>query len=209
MGYGFAVFYALPTRCARVALLCVPLALAACASGGIFDKSLEIVGLMKKPEVPPEVEAELAKIQARRQVTLRMHAGQNLNSDANGRGLSLVTRIYMLRATSQFSQAGYAAFASADRAAFADEVVSTKEVVLTPGQKYEVVETLAPEATHLAVVALFRSPDALRWRYVFDAKAAAKSGVTIGLHGCALSVSSGEPVNVPPDAQRLAGVRCR
>ena len=59
------------------------------------------------------------------------------------------------------------------------------------------------------IVNVFRAPDALRWRFVFDTKAAAKTGITIGAHACALSVSEGDPVGVPPDALRLAGVQCR
>ena len=88
-------------------------------------------------------------------------------------------------------------------------MVESREVVLTPGQHYEVVETLTPNVNHLAVVALFRAPDAQRWRFVFDAKAAAKSGITMGAHACALSVSIGEPLGASPDALRLAGVQCR
>ncbi len=193
--------------------LCVlsALTLAGCASGGLIDKSLELVGL-KKPEPPAGIDPELAlaKLQPR-QVTLRIHAGQVLNTDATGRTLSLVTRIYMLRATTQFSQATYPMFSSnsADKPAFTEEVVSVKEVVLTPGQKYERVEPVPLQASHIAVVALFRAPDSQRWRFVFETKPAMKSGITIGAHGCALSVAAGEPLDVPPESLRLAGVQCR
>jgi type VI secretion system protein VasD len=196
---------------------CVALAAVGCASGGFVDKSLEFVGL-KAPEnldAAKENAASLKegvnKLPVSRDVTLRIHAGQVLNTDPTGRALSVVTRIYKLRSTAQFSQATYAMFASNDsgRAAFADDVISVEEVVLKPGQKYEVVDTLPLSVTNIAVVALFRSPDALRWRFVFDTKAAAKTGITIGAHACALSVSEGEPVGAPPDALRLAGVQCR
>jgi hypothetical protein len=33
--------------------------------------------------------------------------------------------------------------------------------------------------------------------------------VTLGVHGCALSVAEGEPVRAPVEAVRLAGVSCR
>ena len=198
-----------------VALACV---LSGCASGGLVDKTLELVGL--KPaveavapikEVATSAKDELANLPINREVTLRLHAGQVLNTDASGRALSVVTRIYKLRAVAQFSQATYPMFAANDAAAapFASEVVSMNEVVLKPGQKFEVVETLPLEATHFAVVALFRAPDAQRWRFVFDAKAAVKSGITMGAHACALSVSIGEPLGASPDALRLAGVQCR
>ena len=199
-------------RRAQTAAMCLMFAsvLAGCASGGIVDKGLELVGL-KKPEPPAGLDVELPKIELQRKVTLRIHAGQLLNTDGSGRALSLVTRIYKLRSTSQFNQATYAMFTvtGAERPAFFEDVISVQEVVLTPGQKYEVVETLPTDTTHLAVVALFRAPDSQRWRFVFEARAAAKAGITLGAHGCALSVAQGEPIGVQPDALRLAGVQCR
>lgn len=192
------------------------LGMAGCASSGgsgspgLIDKTLEFVGL-KKPEPPALPDGELPKVQLDKKVTLRIHAGQVLNTDPSGRALSLVTRVYKLRGISQFSKAPYEAFkdSASEKAAFGDDLVSAKEVILVPGQQYEVVETLAPEATHLAVVALFRAPDRQRWRFVFDAKAATKSGVTLGAHGCALSVAAGEPLGAAPETLRLAGVQCR
>ena len=191
-------------------LLGLTMLLAGCASGGMLDKSMELVGL-KKPELPAGLETELQKIELQRKVTLRIHAGQLLNTDTAGRPLSLVARVYKLRSTSQFNQATYAMFSSVgnDRLSFADDVISMQEIVLTPGQKYEVVETLPTATSHIAVVALFRAPDNQRWRFVFDTRAAAKSGITLGAHACALSVAQGEPVGVQADAMRLAGVQCR
>jgi type VI secretion system protein VasD len=184
--------------------------LVGCASGGMLDKGMELVGL-KKPELPAGLETELQKIELQRKVTLRIHAGQLLNTDTAGRPLSLVARVYKLRSTSQFNQATYAMFTAAgnDKSSFADDVISIQEIVLTPGQKYEVVETLPTSTSHLAVVALFRAPDSQRWRFVFDTRAAAKTGITLGAHACAMSVSQGEPVGVQADTLRLAGVQCR
>lgn len=213
----FSVFFEglfVSTRRLQTLVLCsllgLTMLLAGCASGGMLDKSMELVGL-KKPELPAGLETELQKIELQRKVTLRIHAGQLLNTDTAGRPLSLVARVYKLRSTSQFNQATYAMFSSAgnDRPPFADDVISMQEIVLTPGQKYEVVETLPTSTSHIAVVALFRAPDSQRWRFVFDTRAAAKSGITLGAHACALSVAQGEPVGVQADAMRLAGVQCR
>jgi hypothetical protein len=33
--------------------------------------------------------------------------------------------------------------------------------------------------------------------------------VTLGVHGCALSVATGDPIDTPPEALRLAGVVCK
>ncbi len=213
----------LTRRLQQAALLVVAAAmLSGCASDGIGGKALEMVGL-KKPEAPPmemsigaggelpTLNGQMPRLPQQRRVAVRIHAGQVLNTDSNGRSLAVVVRLYSLRGTTQFSQATYAMVAAgtSDKPFSNSDVITSKEVVLVPGQKYEMLEPLANDATHLAVVALFRSPDSQRWRFVFDARSAMKTGITVGVHGCAMSVAVGEPVGVQSDALRLAGVQCR
>ena len=85
----------------------------------------------------------------------------------------------------------------------------SRELVLAPRQRHEVIETVTPEASHVAVVALFRAPAEPRWRFVFDARAAARTGITLGLHGCAMSVAEGPVIDAAPETLRVAGVHCR
>lgn len=149
-------------------------------------------------------------------VTVRLHAGDVVNTTTDGRSLSVVARIYKLRDRTAFEQLSYEALqdtgASGARTGaqpdWARDVVETKEVVLAPGQRFEVVETVPPEAPYVAVVALFRAPAPQRWRFVFDTKAAGQTGLTLGVHACALSVAAGQPLGAAPDALRLAGVHC-
>jgi type VI secretion system protein VasD len=139
-----------------------------------------------------------------------VHAGEQLNTDPQKRSLSIVVRIYKLRAANAFLAAPYKAFGSADaeKLAFGGDLLDVRELVLTPGQKHEVVETMPLESSHLAVVALFRAPAEGRWRFAFKTKEAEKSGVTLGLHGCAMSVAAGTPDDAQPETLRLAGVNC-
>lgn len=204
-------------RFAPCALLLLSVPLAGCASSSptstsLFDKALEMVGLQSKPALPEVTADSLQNLPTlSKKVTLRIHAGETLNTDASGRSLSLVAKVYRLKAVEQFLQTPYDAFKDlpGGKATPIEGVVEVREVVLTPGQKYEVIETVPSEVTHLAVVALFRAPDDKRWRFVFDVKGAAATGVTIGVHGCAMSVSEGQPLNAAPESLRLAGVRCR
>lgn len=216
------IFHARRTASLAFGCICA-FALTSCASNGVVDKSLELVGL-KRPDPPslptelpagtsgdlPTLNGQVPSSAAQRQIALRIHAGQVLNTDQAGRSLALVLRIYKLRGTSQFTQTTYPMFAAAtaDKPLQVDDVISSKEIVLVPGQKYEMVEPMPREATHIAVVALFRSPDNLRWRFIFDSRAATRTGITLGAHGCALSVAVGDPVGAQPDALRLAGVQC-
>ena len=175
-----------------------------------MSKAMEMVGLSKPPPkgLP---EGTISAVPKPQRITLRMHAGQALNTDDKGQSLSLVARIYKLRDYAAFSRTPYEAFkdSSPSGHSLGSEVVEMREVVLTPGQRYEVVETLPPAATHIAIVALLRSPDPQRWKFIVDAAEAARTGITIGAHGCALSVAVGEPLMAAPESRRLAGVRCQ
>ncbi|MEK8032533.1 type VI secretion system lipoprotein TssJ [Ideonella sp. DXS29W] len=187
-------------------------------SGGAVDKALDLVGLQRPSTMPAPGSSESASklAAAPSKVAIRLHAGEVLNTTVDGRSLSVVARIYKLRDRAAFEQASYdglqdprgspnGAAASAD---WSRDVVDVKEVVLTPGQKFEVVETVPPEAPYVAVVAMFRAPAPQRWRFVFETKSVAQTGLTLGVHACALSVAAGQPVGAAPDALRLAGVRC-
>jgi type VI secretion system protein VasD len=185
-------------------------AVSGCAStsggDGMVGKTMEMLGL-KAPESREEAKA---MVPVARTLTLRVHAGDQLNTDAQMRSLSVVVRVYKLRRLDAFLAAPYTAFgdAASEKQSFGDDVVDVREVVMRPGQKHEVVETMPNDAGYIAVAALFRAPAEGRWRFAFDAKQAAKSGVTLGLHNCAISVASGSPERAPPEALRLAGVQC-
>lgn len=178
------------------------------AGDGLLDKTLGVIGLqkMERPS-PAPLTPELLQAIAPTKIPLRIHASNQLNSDGATRPLSLVIKIYKLKDHEEFLHATYKSFSQG--AYTHDDVISSREVVLLPGQRYEVEESLPRGTTHLAVAALFRSPDELRWRFVFDVKTNAKQGVTVGAHQCALSVAQGVPVGSPPEAQRLAGTVCR
>lgn len=178
----------------------------------MLDKALQAVGLQK----PPALEqlgklSQMPPLPLHTAVTLRLHAGAVLNTDAAGRALTVVTRIYKLRAIDTFLQAPYEAFQGELNAPtpFAKDVVDVREVVLAPGQRAEGIEKLGPDSQAIAVVALYRNPAPGRWRFAFETKAAGVSGLTLGLHGCAMSVAQGQPIDTAPELLRVAGVRCQ
>lgn len=159
------------------------IALSGCAGNGAITGALEAAGLRRPAEVP-----DLHK--APRTISIRLHASGKLNVDAQGRTLALVTRIYKLRQSAAFEQAPYDTFLSAqkEKDAFGADLLEVKEVILVPGQRYEVLEKVSREAYFVGVVALFHAPAAQRWRLAFSAAEAEKTGMTIGAHACALTV---------------------
>jgi type VI secretion system protein VasD len=177
--------------------------------GEVVSSGLEKLGL-KAPTTLDEAKAAKAAIPIDKDVTLRIHAGDALNVDPAARSLSVVVRVYRLKSADAFVNSPLAAFKDADseKTAFGNDLISAREVVLTPRQKYEVVEALGPDVKYLAVVGMFRAPSQGRWKFVFDKDGASKSGITLGAHACAFSVSAGNPHAVAPELTRLTGVRC-
>ncbi|GAA0767490.1 type VI secretion system lipoprotein TssJ [Ideonella azotifigens] len=183
------------------------------STGGALDTALQTVGLQRPQlqvpdnlSIPPSAQNPKSS-----KVALRLHAAQVMNIDAAGNSLPVVTRIYKLRDKSAFMQVPDSAFQdikSARTSELTSDVVEVKEVALTPGQRYEVTEAVPAEAGYIGVVALFRAPAAGRWRFVFDTRAAAATGLTLGVHGCALSVATGQALDVALELTRLAGVQC-
>jgi type VI secretion system protein VasD len=203
--------YALPLI---VALSCLPMA--GCTTVAerakvepdLLDSALKVVGLQRAQEAPKEAPAERPTKPVK--LTLRIHSGSVLNTDESGNSLTLIARIYKLKDTDAFLQAPYEAFKdpATEKAALGDSLVEVKEVVLKPSGRFEINQLLAPDVPNLGVVALFRAPAEHRWRFAFDAKESSKAGITLGAHGCAMSVAEGTTVGAPPETLRLAGVEC-
>jgi type VI secretion system protein VasD len=186
-------------RALPLPLLVLAAALGGCAGDGLGGRALEATGLRK----PVQLEA----MKAPRNVALRLHAAPKLNTDAQGRPLALVARVYTLRQSAAFEAAPYATFLTpgADREAFGPDLVEVKDVTLVPGQRYEVVEKVPRDAAFVGVVALFRSPAPQRWRMSFAAAEAESAGVTVAVQACALTAGAG----AQPAMSASASVRCQ
>ena len=76
----------------------------------------------------------------------------------------------------------------------ATDLIEVKEVTLIPGQKFQVDEKVTREAYFIGVVGLYRAPALNRWRLSFAAENVEKTGITIGAHGCALTVGAGQVI---------------
>jgi len=173
--------------------------------GSYKDKALEAVGF-KKPETPELPDIQLPD----RKVLWRLHASDSLNVSPSGAPVALLTRTYKLRSPNAFLQAPYEVFGdpAKEKAQLGDDIVETRDVQLIPGQHAEVRDKVAREARYIGIVALYRSPSLQRWRYAFPSDSAEKTGLSIGLHACAMSVQVGEPVGQPLSVARSAAVPC-
>lgn len=138
-----------------------------------------------------------------RTVPLTLHAAPRLNVDARGQPLALAVRLYKLRQKDAFEQTPYAAFLDPrlERESLGADLVEVREIMLVPGQRYEVREKVAREAGHIGIVALFHTPAPERWRAAFSSADAERDGLDIGLYACAMGAGA--------STAGIAAVRCR
>lgn len=129
-------------------------------------------------------------------MSVRIEASRDLNAGEDGRGLSTVVRLYQLRDRNNFLAAPYSVFGNADREkqAIGSDLVSVRELTLSPGQALAIKDQLSGEAQYFGVVALFRSPAPQRWRFAFAAAEFDQSGLVLGAHACALTSTNARPL---------------
>lgn len=180
--------------------------LGGCAAGSIANIALEAAGIKKPEAALPDAQ------KPPRNVAIKLHAGDNLNADAGGRPLAVVVRIYKLKQPAAFQQAPYDAFLDPrkEKEALGADLLEVKEIILTPERRFEAMEKVTKEADFIGVVTLFHTPAPQRWRMTFRADAAEKSGITLGIHACAMTVGGGAMTTESDGGGRLlAPVRCQ
>lgn len=178
-------------------------ALSGCGNAGLSplaNAAMGAVGLRKQPGLPESQ-------QPPRNVPLRLHAATRLNVNERGQPLALAVRLYKLRQKDAFEEAPYAVFLDPqqERERLGADLVDVREIMLVPGQRYEVTEKVAREAAHVGIVALFHTPAAGHWRTTVSSVDAERNGVNIGLHACAMSVAGG----AVSGGTTLGSVRCQ
>lgn len=190
--------------------------LAGCGSpvatlGAVAKIALEASGVTK-PELPESQKPP-------RKVAMSIAAGKNLNADARGQPLAAVVRIYKLKDTTSFYQAPFDAFVTTgrDKTLLGEDLVESREITLIPGRDFSWTEAVPSTASAVGVVVLFHSPSAQRWRFAFDAVEAEKSGIVMGAHACALTVTRGTPLpaggatagGAPSALNQLVQISCK
>ncbi|RJG06142.1 type VI secretion system lipoprotein TssJ [Noviherbaspirillum cavernae] len=185
------------------------LALAGCgvapiATGKVAEIALQAVGIAlsdsaKAPRGPKYVQ-------------IRLKGADDMNAGEDGKGLSAIVRLYKLKDQNSFQAMPYTTFGRAEkeRLALGDDLVEVKELILSPGQTLELKEKVENDTAYLGVVTLFRSPNARRWRFSFAAsEETQKTGITLGIHACAMSATSSAPIGMAlTESSLLSPVKC-
>lgn len=197
----------------RRLLLAAALGLAGCASTGggggspgPMGKAMQALGLKSSAS-----QQNAAAQTTEQHVPLRLYTGSNLNAGASDHPLALVVKIYYLRSPQRFQQVPFDDFVDSgkDQSALGEDLIDSREMLVLPNQRYNSVENMPGDTRYLGVVALFRAPAAQRWRFTYEVKKSMASGITLGLHACALSSTAGALITELPDsADSLAAVHC-
>jgi type VI secretion system protein VasD len=190
--------YFSPSTLSRAASLIAACALlGGCAAGislvgAAASTALQAAGI-GKPPVPDSQKPP-------RDIALMLAAGSNLNAANDNHPLALVVRLYALKDPTSFQQAPLDTFTDPvrEKNALGADLLSVREVTLIPGQHYQMTEKVSREAQAFGVVALFRDPALQRWKFAFDPAKSQKSGIMIGLHNCAMTVTSGSVIAPDP-----------
>jgi type VI secretion system protein VasD len=168
--------------------------LAGCAAavpllGSAGSAALQMAGI-GKPDLPDAQKPP-------RNLGITLYAAPNLNAANDNRPLALVVRLYALKDPTAFQQASFDSFTDPgkEKTALGGDLLSVREITLIPGQRYNATEKVSREAQAFGVVALFRDPALQRWKLTFDPAKSEKSGIIIGLHNCAMTVTGGSVIS--------------
>ena len=141
-------------------------------------------------------------------VVLTMDGGNQLNPNASGTPLSVVTRVYQLTTLDRFIAADSDTLVDHPEQALGNTVLDTREVVVLPGMGQVHTWPMAKEARYIAVAAFFRDESASRWKMAFSADAFRKDGIFFSSAGGRVLLDSnrvnaerGQDVLQMPDGQ--------
>lgn len=160
--------------------------LSGCASSAASIATSVVMTAMgvKKDQGPPPP----------KNITVHVDTANNLNADAQGRGLSVVLRIYKLKDATAFKQASSEKLLDPEsaKAVLGQDLLESKEELLIPGQHYLFKEKVDAQNGYLALAVFFRKPHPQRWKLIVPtADLKENNPLIVGAHACALNVTSG------------------
>jgi type VI secretion system protein VasD len=97
---------------------------------------------------------------------INLRASPHLNPSEKGEALATVVRVYQLKGTGKIAVASFDDLLDHDKDALGEDFVAVQEVTLNPAATVDPPLVRSPEATHVAVVALFRKPASTTWRVI-------------------------------------------
>ncbi|MFJ3076601.1 MULTISPECIES: type VI secretion system lipoprotein TssJ [Pseudomonas] len=145
------------------------------------------------------------------QVILTIDGGNQLNPDAAGTPLSVVTRIYQLTSLERFVSSDADTLQQHPEQALGNTLLDSRERVVLPGIGDIQRWPLNKQARYVAVAAFFRDESGGRWKMAFNADAFRKDGIFFSSSGGrilldhnAITAERGQDVLELPNQQAVA-----
>jgi type VI secretion system protein VasD len=110
----------------------------------------------------------LAKPSSAGPMRLQIEAGARLNPDDGGHSLPTIVRVYQLRSAAKARTVELTDLLRDPKDALGEDLLSTEELLLSPGQTIERTLTREPEARAVLVAAVVRRPAGVSWRDVVE-----------------------------------------
>jgi type VI secretion system protein VasD len=110
----------------------------------------------------------ISKPSAPAPMRLNVKAADRLNPDDGGRSLPTLVRIYQLKSASKARTVELTDLLRDPKEALGEDLISTEELLLSPGQLVDKPLTREPEARAVLVAAVVRRPAGVSWRDVVE-----------------------------------------
>ena len=89
-----------------------------------------------------------------------------LNNSGGDSALPVVVRVYQLSDDTAFKSAAFRDLWKRDTEVLGSSLISSKEIVMRPDSKESISVPLDEKTKFVAGFALFRNPDAVKWRFI-------------------------------------------
>lgn len=107
-----------------------------------------------------------------KQLKLDIVARHGLNQNERGQPLSTVIRVYQLKDNQGFEVAAYRDLLHQDRVLLADNLLSSKQITLRPGEAVNIDDEIHEQTEYIGVVAFFNRVDENNptWKLLIEKK---------------------------------------
>lgn len=122
-------------------------------------------------------------------LTLNIIGSAGQNPDASGHGTTVAVQLYQLAATGKFQSTDFYSLTGKEAATLgADEMGSSEQFLLNPGQSLTETRPLKPTVTAVGLAILFRDINHSTWRLVVPVAASGPSVVNLHINGIAATL---------------------
>lgn len=113
----------------------------------------------------------------------------SINPDMGGRASPLVVRVYELSSWYGFHNTDFFNLYDNGESVLGDELISTDEIVIRPGEDRQYSMTLDPATRYVGIVAAFRDIQNARWRLISEVEPRGYETINVAIDRLALKQS--------------------